>query len=68
MIDGICQPIITRRCPAGTTGRYPDCFPIRTRPGLEINPNLLLNPNILQQVLPRNQPSLQRNPNTNNLQ
>ena len=68
MIDGICQPIIRRRCPVGTTGRYPDCFPIRRRPGVEIEPDLLLNPNILQQVLPRNQPRLQRNPATNNLQ
>ncbi|MDX8498424.1 hypothetical protein RFM99_08320 [Mesorhizobium sp. VK4C] len=68
MIDGICQPIIKRRCPVGTTGRYPDCFPVRRRPGLEIDPDLLLNPNILQQVLPRNRPRLQRNPATNNLQ
>ncbi|MDX8478514.1 hypothetical protein RFN28_08470 [Mesorhizobium sp. VK24D] len=56
MIDGICQPIIRRRCPAGTTGRYPDCFPVRRQPGLEINPNLLLNPNILQQLVPQRQP------------
>ncbi|TIW58784.1 MAG: hypothetical protein E5V54_01560 [Mesorhizobium sp.] len=56
MIDGICQPIIRRRCPVGTTGRYPDCFPIRRQPGLGINPNLLLNPNILQQLVPQRQP------------
>ncbi|PBC05282.1 DUF11 domain-containing protein [Mesorhizobium sp. WSM3860] len=68
MIDGICQPIIRRRCPVGTTGRYPDCFPIRRRPGLEIDPDLLLNPNILQQLVPRSQPRLQRNPATDNLQ
>ncbi|AZO26485.1 hypothetical protein ABID26_003604 [Mesorhizobium shonense] len=68
MIDGICQPIVRRRCPVGTTGRYPDCFPIRRRPGLEIDPNLLLNPNILQQLVPRDRPRLQRNPATNNLQ
>ncbi|RWQ41524.1 MAG: hypothetical protein EOS21_13135 [Mesorhizobium sp.] len=52
LIDGQCQPIIKRRCPVGTTGQYPDCTPIRRRPGLEINPNLL-NPNILQQFVPR---------------
>ncbi|TIU04446.1 MAG: hypothetical protein E5W40_22830, partial [Mesorhizobium sp.] len=54
LIDGQCQPIIKRRCPVGTTGQYPDCTPIRRRPGLEINPNLL-NPNILQQFVPRQQ-------------
>ncbi|PBB97829.1 hypothetical protein [Mesorhizobium sp. WSM3862] len=68
MIDGMCQPIIRRRCPVGTAGRYPDCFPIRRRPGLEIDPDLLLNPNILQQLVPRSQPRLQRNPATDNLQ
>lgn len=52
VINGICQPVIKRRCPVGTVGRYPDCTPIRRRPGLEINPNLL-NPNILQQLVPR---------------
>ncbi|WFP63385.1 hypothetical protein [Mesorhizobium sp. WSM4904] len=56
MIGGICQPIIRRRCPVGTTGRYPDCFPIRRRPGVEIGPDLLLNPNILQQLVPQRQP------------
>lgn len=38
MINGICQPIIKRRCPVGTVGRYPNCTQIRRRPGLEINP------------------------------
>ncbi|TGQ74436.1 MAG: hypothetical protein E5V49_13705 [Mesorhizobium sp.] len=53
MIDGQCQPIIRRRCPEGTIGRYPNCRPIRNQPSLELNPGLLLNPNILQQVLPK---------------
>ncbi|PDQ20212.1 hypothetical protein CN311_15505 [Mesorhizobium sanjuanii] len=52
VINGICQPITKRRCPVGTVGRYPDCTPVRRRPGVEINPNLL-NPNILQQLVPR---------------
>jgi hypothetical protein len=51
MIDGQCQPIIRRRCPEGTIGRYPNCRPIRNGPTLEIIPNLV-NPNILQ-LLPR---------------
>lgn len=48
MVDGQCQPIIRRRCPEGTIGRYPNCRPIRGQPSLELNPGLLL-----QQVLPR---------------
>ncbi|MER9235549.1 DUF11 domain-containing protein [Mesorhizobium sp. M0622] len=53
-INGQCQPIIKRRCPVGTVGRYPDCVPIRRKSTLE--PNLLLNPNVLQQVVPRRKP------------
>jgi hypothetical protein len=54
-IDGMCQPGFgNRRCPAGTIGEFPDCRPIRRRPGLEINPGLLLNP--LQQMVPQRQP------------
>ncbi|MFK0686925.1 hypothetical protein ACFX5Q_01765 [Mesorhizobium sp. IMUNJ 23033] len=65
LINGECQPIIIRRCPSGTTGRYPNCVPIRRQP--EINPNLLLNPNILQQVLPRRAPQVdQQDPATLN--
>ncbi|CCV10250.1 conserved exported hypothetical protein [Mesorhizobium sp. STM 4661] len=58
-IDGQCQPVIKRRCPVGTVGRYPDCTPIRRRPGLEINPNLL-NPDILQQLVPRQKQRIPR--------
>ncbi|MGT2465372.1 hypothetical protein ACVOMV_08730 [Mesorhizobium atlanticum] len=51
-IDGQCQPVFTRRrCPAGTTGRFPDCTPIRRQPGIEINPGILL-----QQLVPQRQP------------
>ncbi|OWK20313.1 hypothetical protein AJ88_33015 [Mesorhizobium amorphae CCBAU 01583] len=65
LINGQCQPIIIRRCPSGTTGRYPNCVPIRRQP--EINPNLLLNPNILQQILPRRAPQVdQQDPATLN--
>ncbi|CDX63505.1 conserved exported hypothetical protein [Mesorhizobium plurifarium] len=56
-IDGQCQPVFTRRrCPVGTTGRFPDCTPMRRRPGVEINPGILLNPNVLQQLVPQRQP------------
>ncbi|WP_184872871.1 hypothetical protein [Mesorhizobium sangaii] len=48
MINGQCQPIIRRRCPEGTIGRYPNCRPIRG----QLEPGLL-NPNVLQQLLPR---------------
>ena len=50
LINGQCQPIIKRRCPVGTVGRYPNCRPIRGQPSLEPG---LLNPNVLQQLLPR---------------
>ena len=57
LVDGQCQPVLTkRRCPVGTTGRFPDCTPIRRRPGIEINPGILLNPNVLQQLVPQRQP------------
>ena len=62
MINGQCQPIIKRRCPVGTVGRYPNCVPIRRQPGVEINPNLL-NPNILQ-LLPRRRPPVEQDPAT----
>ncbi|AEH85228.1 DUF11 domain-containing protein [Mesorhizobium opportunistum] len=55
MIDGQCQPIIRRRCPEGTIGRYPNCRPIRGQPSLELNPGLLL-----QQVLPRLRPQAEQ--------
>ncbi|MER8694659.1 DUF11 domain-containing protein [Mesorhizobium opportunistum] len=55
MIDGQCQPIIRRRCPEGTIGRYPNCRPIRGQPSLELNPGLLL-----QQVLPRLRPQTEQ--------
>ncbi|MER9329661.1 hypothetical protein [Mesorhizobium sp. M0488] len=58
MVNGQCQPIIKRRCPEGTIGRYPNCRPIR-RPSLEFNPNLL-NPNILQQLMPRSKPQIEQ--------
>ncbi|MEP6563729.1 MAG: hypothetical protein ABJB10_01235 [Mesorhizobium sp.] len=54
MVGGQCQPIITiRRCPEGTSGRFPNCKPIR-----RVNPDLLLNPNVLQQLLPRRKPQV----------
>ncbi|RWB32461.1 hypothetical protein [Mesorhizobium sp.] len=68
LINGRCQPIINRRCPVGTVGQYPECTPIRRRPGLEINPNLL-NPNILQQLVPRQKQRIprQQNPARNSI-
>ncbi|TIU92806.1 MAG: hypothetical protein E5W09_27415, partial [Mesorhizobium sp.] len=68
LINGRCQPIINRRCPVGTVGQYPECTPIRRRPGLEINPNLL-NPNILQQIVPRQKQRIprQQNPARNSI-
>ncbi|MBZ9997503.1 DUF11 domain-containing protein [Mesorhizobium sp. BH1-1-4] len=54
MINGLCQPIIRRRCPEGTIGRYPNCRPIRGQPSLELNPGQLL------QLLPRRQQSDQQ--------
>ncbi|MBZ9738084.1 MULTISPECIES: DUF11 domain-containing protein [unclassified Mesorhizobium] len=54
MINGQCQPIIRRRCPEGTIGRYPNCRPIRGQPSLELNPGQLL------QLLPRRQQSDQQ--------
>ncbi|UVK39288.1 DUF11 domain-containing protein [Mesorhizobium sp. AR10] len=57
MINGQCQPIITRRCPAGTVGRYPNCTPIRRQPTLNQN---LLNPDVLQQLLPRRKPQAEQ--------
>lgn len=68
LINGQCQPIIIlRRCPTGTTGKYPNCVPIR-KPGVEVNPNLLLNPNILQQLVPRRTPQVQQDPAGANIQ
>ncbi|MER8376702.1 hypothetical protein [Mesorhizobium sp. M1406] len=63
MINGQCQPIIRRRCPEGTIGRYPNCRPIRGQPSLELNPGLLL------QVLPRRQPQVdqQQDPDPNRI-
>ncbi|CAN7202122.1 hypothetical protein [Mesorhizobium sp. LjRoot246] len=55
MINGQCQPIIRRRCPEGTIGRYPNCRPVRGQPSLELNPGLLL-----QQVLPRRRPQVEQ--------
>ncbi|RUU89840.1 hypothetical protein EOB59_17590 [Mesorhizobium sp. M7A.F.Ca.MR.176.00.0.0] len=55
MINGQCQPIIRRRCPEGTIGRYPNCRPLRGQPSLELNPGLLL-----QQVLPRRRPQVEQ--------
>lgn len=67
-INGQCQPVfIGRRCPAGTTGRFPDCVPIRRRPGVEINPGILLNPNVLRPV-PQRQPRLLQNPSGGSIQ
>jgi hypothetical protein len=68
LINGRCQPIVKRRCPVGTVGQYPDCTPIRRRPGLEINPNFL-NPNILQQLVPRQKQRIprQQNPARNSI-
>ncbi|TIW91760.1 MAG: hypothetical protein E5V59_19425, partial [Mesorhizobium sp.] len=64
MINGQCQPIIRRRCPEGTIGRYPNCRPIRGQPSLELNPGLLL-----QQVLPRRRPQVeqQQDPDPNRI-
>ncbi|MEO5759495.1 MAG: hypothetical protein ABIQ51_21860 [Mesorhizobium sp.] len=59
MVGGQCQPIIKRRCPEGTVGRYPNCRPIRGQPSLELNPGQLLNPNVLQQLLPRRKPQVE---------
>ncbi|RVC60235.1 hypothetical protein [Mesorhizobium sp.] len=68
LINGQCQPIIIlRRCPTGTTGKYPNCVPLR-KPGVEVNPNLLLNPNILQQLVPRRTPQVQQDPAGANIQ
>ncbi|RUV20805.1 hypothetical protein [Mesorhizobium sp. M7A.F.Ca.MR.245.00.0.0] len=55
MINGQCQPIIRRRCPEGTIGRYPNCRAVRGQPSLELNPGLLL-----QQVLPRRRPQIEQ--------
>lgn len=61
-IDGMCQPVFIRRhCPVGTAGQFPDCVPVRRRPGVEINPGLLFNPGVLHQ-LPRRQPRLLQDP------
>jgi len=57
-IDGQCQPVfIGRRCPPGMAGEFPDCVPLRRRPGVEFNPGLLFNPGV-----PRRQPRLQQDP------
>ncbi|TPN34694.1 hypothetical protein FKO01_11255 [Mesorhizobium sp. B2-3-3] len=61
MINGQCQPIIRRRCPEGTVGRYPNCRPMRGQPSLEINPGLLL------QVLPRRMPQAEQDPVPNRM-
>jgi len=67
-IDGQCQPVFTRRrCPVGTTGRFPDCTPIRRRPGVEVNPGMLLNPGVLRQV-PQRQPRLLQDPSGDYIQ
>lgn len=67
MVGGQCVPIIKRRCPEGTIGRYPNCRAIRQQPSLD--PTLLLNPGILQQLIPKRTPQQdtqpQRDPATN---
>ena len=50
MVGGQCVPIIKRRCPEGTVGRFPNCRAIRQQPSLD--PTLLLNPGVLQQFIP----------------
>ena len=62
MVGGKCEPIIKRRCPEGTIGRFPNCRAIR-RSG--VDPAQLLNPNVLQQLLPRRKPQVQDDPAAN---
>ncbi len=51
VVNGQCVPIIKRRCPEGTVGRFPNCRAIRQQPTLD--PSLLLNPDVLQQFVPK---------------
>ncbi|MER9401923.1 DUF11 domain-containing protein [Mesorhizobium sp. M0615] len=60
MVGGQCVPIIRRRCPEGTVGRFPNCRAIRQQPSLD--PTLLLNPGVLQQFIPKRTPQTQVQP------
>lgn len=63
LVNGHCQPAVRRRCPVGTTGEYPNCVPVRRRPGVEfITPGLLLGPGVMQ-VGPRRPSRLPQEPN-----
>jgi hypothetical protein len=55
VVNGQCVPIIKRRCPEGTVGRYPNCRLLRRQPTLEIDPGQLL-----QQVLPRRRQQIEQ--------